>query len=618
MAKLENIVKLPQVSAAISRNYEYLGKIYTEYRINSSFRELPKFLIKAVISAEDKRFFFHKGDDLIALLRAIWKNLKHFAIVQGGSTITQQLARIAVLYSKKRTFKRKILELLAAIKIERIAAKEQILEAYLNAIYLGRNIFGVKAASWEYFCKNVSNLDLNESAYLAGLIRSPNKYSCCEALANLRKNRILELMYKNKYISRDMLIVNSEFNIKPRPYQRSFDDDYADHEYYLNYVKKYLLNHFKNLFPYRQMIIKTNFERGCQQAINLSLKEIASDYTEDRICCLILDKNSGGVKAIKNCIEDKSRYFNVAVNGYLQPGSTIKPFILAEAMRQGFYLESKFESKKLQIDLPTGKKWEVRNFNNIYRGIISLADALVYSDNSVFAQLILRLDIDKVKLFLKEVGLDVGVPIPAIATGATSKGLSPLQIASAYSVFSNKGNYLPPTPINELRSNNGEKLIESKVIPHYVLDSNIANEIDDVLKKVAIEGTGIFENYSIPNLRAKTGTTTSYSWYISYDEKYHLLTWTGKKNNSEVHKDIKQDVTFIPPRVDEVRYGRTKSEKAITAKQLAERIWTWLRLRNKLGDFSDVAEGINKFDVLQVTELEGYFMPWGKYGEIYH
>jgi len=206
MAALHKITTLPQMSIAISLDGQYLGPVYTEYRINASYKELPKHLIEAVVAAEDKRFFSHKGFDPIALSRAFWKNLKNFSIVQGGSTITQQLARIAILRSNKKTLKRKLIELLTAIKIERIATKDEILETYLNAVYLGRNIFGVKTASLEYFGKNVSELDLNESAYLAGLIQAPNKYYQSEELSNKRKNKVLELMHKNNFINKKDVI----------------------------------------------------------------------------------------------------------------------------------------------------------------------------------------------------------------------------------------------------------------------------------------------------------------------------------------------------------------------------------------------------------------------------
>lgn len=613
MTVLHKIVKLPQVSMAISFDGKCLGRLYTEYRINTSYKELPRHLLDAVVSAEDKRFFSHKGFDLIALLRAFWKNLKNLSIVQGGSTITQQLSRIAILHSNKRTLKRKFLELLTAIKIERTFVKKEILEAYLNAIYLGHNIFGVKIAAWEYFGKNVSELELNESAYLAGLIRAPNRYLQAEKLATQRKNKVLKLMYKNSFINEEEFIKHKAFSVKPLCPQIPFEFNY-----YLDYVKKYLLKNHHDLFPFRQMVVKTTFDRNCQAAIDQTIKEITSNNREQKICCLILDKNDGGVKAIRIGTDCKSEYFNIAINGYLQPGSIIKPFILAEALNQGFSLESKFESKKLCVDLAGWKKWEVKNFNDIYRGRISLAEALIYSDNTVFAQLILHLDFNKLKVFLKKVGIDAGIITPAIATGATSRGISPLQIVAAFTVFSNKGYYLPPTPIIELQSITGEKLFNSKIAPCYVLDYNIAGEVDDVLKRVTKEGTGIFKKINVSNLRAKTGTTNSDSWYVSYDDKYHLLTWVGKNQVDDCNKNEQGHILLPQPMEKEVDCEIQEPEKAITAKQLAERIWEYLRTKNILGDFLGVAKGIDKLTSTQVTELEGYFMPWGKYGEVYH
>jgi len=618
MISLQQIINLPQLSVAISADDQCLGPVYTEYRINASYRELPNHLIQAFTSAEDKRFFSHKGFDPIALLRASWKNLKRFSIVQGGSTITQQLARIAIIRSNRRTLQRKIAELLAAIRLERIASKEDILEAYLNAAYFGNNIFGVRTAAWEYFRKQVSALNLEESAYLAGIIRGPNRYLRNNDLLNKRKNKVLELMHQNGFISKEALLEQKIVCGKAVYFQkpRSLASIPKTAIYYLSYVRKYLAENHADLFPTKQMIVKTAFDRNCQDAIDLAVNGITSNRTLQTICCLIIDKSNGMVKAMTSGIDPTFQQFNIAVSGYLQPGSTIKPFILTEALRQGFSLESKFESKKISIDLPDSKTWEVKNFNDIYRGTIPLSEALISSDNTVFAQLILRLDLNRLKAFLKAVGIDVGIPTPALATGATNIGTSPLQIAAAYTIFSNRGHYLQPTPIIELRTVTDEKLVESKVIPRRVIEDSIACEIDDVLKRVVTHGTGIFQNLSLPNLRAKTGTTNTDSWYVSYDDKYHLLTWIGNDLDDKWQM-AKHDCTLYSKSLPKERGNvRNEQEKALTAKQLAERIWKYLIRKNNLADFSGIAEGIESFNSKKVTELEGYFMPWGKYGQV--
>jgi len=618
MISLQQFINLPQLSLAISADDQCLGPVYTEYRVNTSYRELPNHLRQAFISAEDKRFFSHKGFDPIALLRASWKNLKHLSIVQGGSTITQQLARITIIRSNKRTLQRKIAELLAAIRLERIASKEDILEAYLNAAYFGNNIFGVRTAAWEYFRKQISALDLEESAYLAGIIRAPNRYLRHSDLLNKRKNRVLELMHQNGFISRETLLEQKILFRKTPHFQNphSPTSNPKSAIYYVNYVRKYLLENHGDFFPAKQMIVKTAFDRNCQEAIDLSAKGITSNRTPQRICSLIIEKSNGMVKAVTSGIDPLFQQFNIAVDGYLQPGSTIKPFILTEALRQGFSLESKFESKKICIDLPGAKTWEIKNFNDIYRGTISLSEALIASDNTVFAQLVLRLDLDKLKAFLKAVGIDVGIPTPALATGATSKGTSPLQIAAAYTIFSNRGHYLQPTPIIELRTATGEKLFESQLIPRRVIEDSIASEIDDVLKRVVTHGTGVFQKLSLPNLRAKTGTTNNDSWYVSYDDKYHLLTWVGNDLDDKC-KMVEHGHTLDSNLVlEEEENLRREQEKALTAKQLAERIWKYLITKNRLTDFFGVAKGIESLTSKQVTELEGYFMPWGTYGQV--
>jgi penicillin-binding protein 1A len=615
MLSLQQFIKLPQLSIATSANDQVIGYVYTEWRLNASYDEFPSHLIHAFTSAEDKRFFYHKGFDPLALLRACWKNLKHFSIVQGGSTITQQLSRIAIIRSNRKTLKRKLLELLVAIKIEKIATKDVILQAYLNAIYFGNNIFGVKLAACEYFGKHVSDLDLAESACLAGLIRAPNRYLCNEELLQKRKNKVLELMHQNGFITEKNFLHSKDYVCRPPSFRSKsgFISQPGPNIYYLDYVKKYLLQNHNDLFPLKQLIVKTAFEKKCQAAIDLAVNQGPSRITERKICCLIIDKNSGNVKAIRSGVDPESEHFNIAVNGYLQPGSTIKPFILAEALNQGFSLETKFESEKIFIDFPHGKKWEVKNFNDVYRGRISLSDALIYSDNTVFAQLILCLDMIKLESFLKAVGLDLGMLTPALATGATSRGTSPLQIAAAYTVFSNRGYYLTPTPIIGLRTITGEKVFESKVNPYHAIDCSIANEIDDLLKKVVTQGTGVFEKLTLSNLRAKTGTTNNDEWYVSYNDDHHLLTWVADSHHE--CKMTGQDYNSCPNGIlKETKGDLEKRDKAPTAKQLAEKIWRYLTTKNNLADFFGIAEGIERFNSKQVTELEGYFTPWGKYG----
>jgi penicillin-binding protein 1A len=615
MLSLQQIIRLPQLSIATSAEERVLGYLYTEWRVNALYKEFPKHLLNAFISAEDKRFFSHMGLDLIALMRACWKNLKHLSIVQGGSTITQQLARIAILRSNKKTIKRKILELIVAIKIEKMASKEEILEAYLNAIYFGYDIFGAKMAAWEYFGKRVCDLNLVESAYLAGLIRAPNRYLHREELLHKRKNKILELMYQNGFITEGVLLDSKAHITSVLRFQNNSDfiGQLGSGRYYLDYVKKYLLQNHSDVFPLKQLIVKTAFEKKFQAAIDLAVNQTTLMDKEQKMCCVIIDKNKGTVSAMSSGVDPQCEHFNIAVDGYLQPGSTVKPFILAEAMKQGFSLETKFDSKKISIDFSHGRKWEVRNFNDIYRGRISLTEALIFSDNTVFAQLMLHLDMNKLRASLKEVGLDLGIPTPALATGATSKGTSPLQIAAAYTVFSNNGYYLQPTPIIEIHTMTGEKVFESKTNSRNVIDFRIANEIDDLLKQVATQGTGVFEKLRLSNLRAKTGTTNTDSWYVSYNDEHHLLTWVEESPHISQITD-RGDILSSNHTPGGTGRAWKRREKAPTAKQFAERIWKYLTTKNNLAHFIDIAKGIERFNSKQLTELEDYFMPWGKYG----
>lgn len=543
----------PQMSAAITADGILVGAIATEHRLSVSYDSLAPSLIAAVLSAEDKRFFRHRGIDWLALLRASFRNMRAGTIVQGGSTITQQLARNAVLKDTRRTLKRKALEAAIAKILEGIFSKDEILEAYLNACYFGHGVFGVRLAALSSFGKEPSDLDTEEAAYLAGLLRGPARYcSCCRPeSARSRTRHVLALMAKNK---------------TPSSYRRSgpvrrferrstlVDKCPWTAQYFLDCVKQWLLTHCGTLFPAKPLIVTTTLDITAQLAVESACQEAWRRGYRGRLACVVQNSCSGAILGLAGGVRYSEQPFNCAINARLQPGSLIKPFILAAAIEAGISPERVYRSAPLVIEQPNGTPWNVRNFGDIYRGPISLSEALIYSDNSVYVQLTLDLGLRPISDVLRRVDVSTARLTPAIATGSLAPGLAPLRLCTSYCAFASRGFISPATPVMSVATETGEFLYRHQHTPFAALSPTAADLVSSVLREVPIRGTGRFDP-PLSDLHAKTGTTDTGAWYASYDQSFQVLTWV--------------DTASSPPPAS---WG-----KAVTAGLLAERIWRLLR-----------------------------------------
>ena len=421
---------LPQISVALAADATVLGAVFTEKRMSIPYALLTPEVISAVLSAEDKRFFSHHGVDCIAILRAAWRNVRAKRIVQGGSTITQQLVRNIVLRDNKRSISRKIREVYWALLIERQLSKRQILERYLNAVYFGHGLYGIRMAALHYLAKEPWEIDCEDAALLAGMLKGPNRYCrCCNpAIGQARTQWVLGRMGNNGFPIRHRSLAASRRRIVRR---RTMDTVFpATVPYFMDYVKQCLLGSYKSHFPVRSLIVKTSLDVSLQGILERICRDIQKEGFSGRVACVIQDASNGFVRALAGGVDFKIHPFNVAVNGTLQPGSTIKPFVLAAALERGISLKKTYVSHPLEIKLPHNHVWYVRNYQGVYRGEITLEEALVHSDNSVFAQLVLELGVDHLSALLTKLGLKAGPVTPAAGIGSLSRGVSPLKIAS--------------------------------------------------------------------------------------------------------------------------------------------------------------------------------------------
>ncbi len=518
---LSNNAILPVCSYVRDNRGKKLFKIYDENRELIKLREVPRLLIDTLILIEDKRFYSHYGIDPVAIARAILTNIKKGALVQGGSTITQQLVR-NIFLTKRKSILRKIAECIVAFIYEMKRSKEQILRDYLNTVYFGECIYGIKNAAKTLFSKKVHHLRTEDIAILVGMIKSPNYYSPIRFphRAEARKKFILWKMKQAKLINEREY--NRAITETIQIFSKTNECEIAP--YVRDYIKSILQKDFHTHFPQNKLIIESSIDRDIQESINEVLVECNRSLVENVSMC-VLETKTGQIKGMAGGTNYDIIKFNSAANGILQPGSTLKPFIYAQALIEGFSPNDEFESRELEIRLDDGKIWKVRNWQNHYYGNIKLHDALVFSDNTVFAQLIQRIDLDKLQNLLNSVGITINNPTLSLATGAMEGGVSPLSLAGAYSPFANAGFYYKPRIITKIYTENRELIYELNKAPIRVINEDVAHIVHDALKGVISYGTGYHPD--LVTFAGKTGTTESGSLLCAYDDEYLASVWIG-------------------------------------------------------------------------------------------
>lgn len=532
---------------------QVLGPLGPENRICVGLEEISPWLVEAVIGIEDRRFYRHRGVDPIGIGRAVLANVRRGRLVQGGSTITQQLARSAVLRDRRRTIRRKLAEVLVAISLEARATKTQILETYLNAAYFGHGIFGVELASRHYLAKPARSVNWVEAVYLAGLLSSPARYcACCNPVRATQR-----LAFLLNHLSRPTAASTTNDGCYRRVEMRKTLANVLPRTvpYFLSGVAKQL----KDLavdFPYTRLVVRTTLIPGVQAAIERACQEQEAMDSESRVACLVLGAQDGRVLGIAGGLDYRRSPFNAAVSGSLQPGSLIKPFLALCALGIGGSMKDKYDSAPLSIDLPNAPLWRVRNYRGLYRGRISLSEALIHSDNAVFAQLVLKVGPDILAQFLSTCGLPVQAAVPSLVLGALRPGCSPMEIATAFSVFSAQGTLYRSTFIEEVALDNGRTVYRWDEPRDQVAITQFVEEVRRTLRDAARRGTA--QTRSNFRIHAKTGTSISGSWFASFDDAFRVVTW------SERQADADGDVSPYP-------------EKGVTAKALADRIWNLLK-----------------------------------------
>ena len=542
---------LPEVGnnmrpAVSSQVFDSQGKLITtlhsdQNRLPIDINKVPKNLQNAFIAAEDNRFYDHIGVDPIGILRAVVTNLTNRGIAQGGSTITQQLAKNAFL-SQDQTLKRKIQEAILALELERKYSKKEILEMYMNQIYFGRGAYGIQTAAHTYFGKDVGDLTLAECAMIAGLPKSPNYYSSSVNEATARKNVVIGQMEKYGYITPSQAeeAKKSSLDIK----QKSTSNTTDETAYFIDYVTQEIAQKYGDDALYKDGLkIYTTLDTDKQHAAVQAMRHLPETHTDDQGltqpqgAIISIDPKTGHILAMVGGRGQDS--FNRASMAVRQPGSAFKPFVYMTAMEHDMTPDTIMEDKKVEYG-----GWSPHNADNSYQGRMPLWKALALSVNTVAVQLADKVGPSNVIANAKKLGITTlvedGSPnddnLASAALGGLTKGVTPLEMAAAYGAFANKGVYIKPTAIVKILDRNGNVLEDnsSDMQKTQVMSEKTAYEMTSMLEGVITRGTGTAASIGRP-AAGKTGTTDDNhdAWFIGYTPDIVTAVWVGDDTGSQ-------------------------------------------------------------------------------------
>lgn len=532
---------LPEVAnvkpAASSQIYDVHGNLITtvhatENRLPVKLSQVPKDLQNAFIATEDNRFYSHHGVDPIGIMRAIWVNIAHDGVAEGGSTITQQLARNAFL-TQDRTLKRKIMEAMLAIRIEQYYTKQEILEMYLNQIYFGQGAYGVQAAAHVYFGKNVQDLDLAQSAMLAGLPQSPNYYS---PLTNYKAGKarqavVLGQMVKYDYIDQATADKAKDEDLGLREKSEAAHSD-NNASYFIDYVISEIAEKYGDDAVYKDGLkIYTTIDMKAQDAAVQAMHNLPNFYTDDKGltqpqgALIAINPHNGYIVAMVGGRGDDS--FNRAVLAERQPGSAFKPFVYLAAIQDGMTLGTVMDDKKIEFN-----GWSPKNYEGTYSGQMTLRYALQHSVNTIAVQLADAVGMRKVLNLASSLGIttldDSKDNNLAAALGGLTNGVKPIDMAVAYGTLANGGVKVKPVAITKIVDRNGQVVEENSTEEQRVVDPKYAYVITNMLESVMSGGTGGGASIGRP-AAGKTGTTdeSKDAWFVGYTPDLVAAVWMG-------------------------------------------------------------------------------------------
>jgi penicillin-binding protein 1A len=527
----------PSITSRVySDNNKLLAEFYLENRTPVALNDVPDVLIKALIATEDTRFYSHPGIDYRGIVRALYRNIRAGKVLEGGSTLTQQLAKVLFL-TPERSYSRKLKEMALALRIEQRYTKQEILSFYLNQIYFGSGAYGVEAASQIYFGKSVKNLNIPECALLAGLPRSPKYYSPFKSSDNARRRRNYVL---NRMLAAGVIttLQADEARNTPLPVQTAVNTG-GPAPYFVEYIRQKVEERFGSSILYTGGL-------NIYTSMNVDLQGYAEEAVADGIAkiearrrrrpagsplqaaLIAIEPSTGRIRAMVGGRDFGKSQFNRALQALRQPGSAFKPIIYAAAIERGYGASDLLDDSPLTIKVDRNKTWSPENFTHTYQGTVTLQQALAQSLNVPTIRLLEKVGIDETIRYARKLGISSSLTryLP-LALGSSDVTLS--ELTSAYAVFADHGIKIGPVSILMITDSAGKVLYVNDTMPEQVIKPEAAYLTTYMLKGAIEHGTGWKAREVGRPAAGKTGTTNDYrdAWFIGYVPSLVAGVWIG-------------------------------------------------------------------------------------------
>jgi penicillin-binding protein 1A len=597
-------------SEVYDRNNELIHVFAFEHRRLARLHEIPDHLIETLLAVEDTNFYNHWGMDQMSLVRALYVDLKHRRFSQGGSTITQQLARNLFL-SLDKQIPRKIKELMLAIRIEKNFSKDEILEMYLNKVYFGAGMYGIEAASQRFFGKEAKDLTIEESALLVGLIQLPNAYSPIyhPERAYRRRNIVLNRMHNVGVISDSQYVHARQDTI--RLYSPRGDRGAAD--YFIEYIRRYLEPKYgtNRLFAGGMKIYTTldmELQQHADSVLNRSLIDfenrndyevkyedfpadtvnIKTEYVQGGV--FTIEPETGYVRAMIGGRNFNHSKLNRMTQSRRQAGSAFKPILYTAALNEGFTPATVIKDEPVSYIQSDTLFWNPKNYSRRYYGYTRMREAVTYSRNVYAAKLIYDIGARRVIEFARRFGLTTPLyNVYSIAIGTNE--VIPMELISAFTTFANNGERAQPIFIRRVEDDDGQVLESAEIERIRVVNDQVAYLMTSMLQSVIEEGTGAgvrWRGYRLEGA-GKTGTTDGYrdAWFIGFNKQLVTGVWVGFDDNTSLGQGQSGATAALPawpsimqkaieldspknskgePIIDGTRYQFTRPDNIVTVR----------------------------------------------------
>lgn len=537
----------PMVTEVLDSDHRPIAYWYKEKRWPVPISRMPDRLVQAFLAAEDARFYEHPGIDFMGVMRAIVKNVEAGEIVQGASTITQQVTR-SLLLTREKSWLRKVKEAILAWQIDAALTKDEILTIYLNQIYLGQGAYGVESAARTYFAKHVDGLNLAECALFAGLPKAPSRYDPTRHMdrAKKRQDYVLRRMIEEGYITSD---VAEEAKKTPIRLKRETLDLPPGTDYFLSEVKKELEARYgkKRLLADGLTVITTlkrDWQIKANEAVLQGLDSLSKRHTKDtelsqsvQAALVAIKAKTGAVQALWGGKDFKKSQFNLATQGIMQPGSAFKPIIYTTALSKEFIAPNTIFVDE-PISLPGANPqtmWEPENFDKTYMGPITIRTALTYSRNIISVKIARVIGLTSIHDMARRMGIETPLA-NNLSISLGSSGVTLIEMARAFSTFPNLGKNIKPQFIQAVKNRKGEIIEQLEPVFKEAVDPVTAFQMIHLLGGVIQDGTGRnARTLGIP-AGGKTGTTDNCrdAWFIGFTPEVVTAVWVGREDKKSL------------------------------------------------------------------------------------